>query len=107
MTREEAGSASAVIAIVAKEGTEASVDMPPRESPWRRGSKSRSETLEAHEKRLHKTDPSSKKVVPETPVQPDEKDEETESALVHRKRKVFVQVGPEVVRMALYWIFSL
>ena len=52
-------------------------------------------SLETCEKRPHRADPCSKKVTPEPSVQPND-EEEAESALMHRKWKVFIQAGPQV-----------
>jgi len=87
MAKEETGSASVVRATV-EEGAEASIALPSGENHSRRGPKPQSES---REKRIERTGSSSKKMVLKPSVQHDE--EEIESTLVHRKRKVSVQVG--------------
>ena len=92
-TREEAGSALVVETVAEKDGVGVSAS--------RGGPKPRPET---REKRSHRADPSSKKVAKESSAQPNDEEEETKSAHIHRKRKIPVQAGPQVGE-ALYWAF--
>ena len=76
-----------------KDDAGASVALPQRGSPSKRGHKSRPK---AREKRTAQANPPTKKIVSKPSAQSDEEDEEPEPTLVHRKQKLFDQATPQV-----------